>query len=332
MHLTPDDISIGITVYRRLDYLEQALRSAVMQTIPVRVLLYDDGCLDVDGIQRIVATFGGAVEYHRNPQTLGLFGNMNQCIDKSPTPWVSVLHDDDVLELDFVERVLAVSTEVDQCCLFCGGTTYIDSTGKPFFIKKPSVSERWGHLSAESFAVENQFSFPGQLMHAATARRVGGFPEKSLYTGDWELWFKLTLEGGTVQLGTNLSYYRSHLGANRGTTAASKSGRKTPCCAAQVKRNLARLSDEDGNRPSFDREKWALNYGPLYRDLLAYAWEMPGWLLSYNRRLLLMTKPTSRTSHVLHWVSRILGNQGIRLAALARAFAALLGIVMPLPF
>jgi hypothetical protein len=271
------------------------------------------------------------VEYRRNPKTLGLFQNMNQCIWNSPTPWVSVLHDDDVLEKKFVEQVLAVAPEVDACSLFCGGTTYIDQSGKPFFVKNAHADQRWRRVPAEDHANENQFSFPGQLMHVATARRVGGFPDKSLYTGDWELWFKLTLEQGTVQLGANLSYYRSHLGPNRGTTTASKSGRKTPCCAAQVKRNLARLRN-GGHEPSFDRAKWLRNYGPLYRDLLAYSWSMPSWLLSYNRRLLLKTKPSSRMSRILHWVSKIFGNPGIRLASLVRALGERFGIRMPQTF
>jgi glycosyltransferase involved in cell wall biosynthesis len=331
MFLKPDDISIGVTVFRRLEYLEASLASAVNQTVPVKVNLYDDGCQDQKGLQDILARFGNRVEYHRNPKTLGLFQNMNQCIWKSPTPWVSVLHDDDMLDETFVEQLLAVAPEVEPCALFCGGTTYIDPSGKPFFIKNPSAGQRWHRVSAEDFAIENQFSFPGQLIHVATARRVGGFPEKSLYTGDWELWFKLTLEQGTVQLGSNLSYYRSHLGASRGTTAASKSGRKSACCAAQVKRNLARLHS-DGPRPKFDRAKWLLNYGPLYRDLLVYSWTMPSWLLSYNRRLLLKIEPASRMSRRLHWISKIFGNVGIRLAGLARTFGEWLGITMPQTF
>jgi len=331
MLLKPDDISISVTLYRRLEYIEQALESAVNQTVPVKVLLYDDGCEDRERLQGILTRFGKRVEYHRNPQNLGLFQNMNQCIWESPTPWISVLHDDDLLEKDFVARVLAVAPEVEACSLFCGGTTYIDPSGKPFFVKNPSLGQRWRHIPAELFATENQFSFPGQLMHAATARSVGGFPRQSQYTGDWELWFKLTLAQGSVQLGANLSYYRSHLGATRGTTTASRSGRKSAFCAVQVKRNLARLRN-GGHEPRFDRAKWLSAYGPLYRDLLVYSWEMPGWLLRYNRQLLLLTSPRGRMSRLLYWISKIFGNPGIRLAGLARTLGERFGFKMPQTF
>jgi len=331
MLLKPEDISIGVTVFRRLEFLEQALTSAVNQTIPVKVHLHDDGCEDIGRLQRILSRFGGRVEYHRNPKTLGLFQNMNQCVWKSPTPWVSVLHDDDLLEKDFVEQILKVAPEVKNCALFCGGTTYIDKKGAPFFVKSPCAGQHWKYVPAEILAVENQFSFPGQLMHVATVLDVGGFPAKSIYTGDWELWFKLTLAGGTVQLGANLSFYRSHSGNDRGTTAASKSGRKVPDCAVQVKRNLARLR-QGGHEPRFDRATWVSIYGPLYRDLLMYSWKMPSWLLSYNRRLLLIAKPRGRTSLILHWVSKFFGNPGIRLAGLARITAENLGYRMPQTF
>jgi len=331
MLLRGEDISIGVTVFRRLDYLEQALESAVNQTIPVKVCLYDDGCEDHDGLKRILDRFSGRVMYSRNPENLGLFQNMNQCIWKSPTPWVSVLHDDDALAKDFVERILAVAPKVDQCSLFVGGTTYINFTNHPFYIKNEHPEIEWRHVPVEELAVKNPCSFPGQLMLAATAIKLGGFPEKSLYTGDWELWFKLTQAGGTVQLGANLSYYRSHLDTNRGTTVANRSGRKFACCAAQVKRNLARLR-AGGHEPRFDRTQWLHDQSPLYRDLLVYSWTMPGWLLRYNRQLLLLTKRTTYASRALNLVSKIFGNPGLRLAGLARLLGERLGLKMPQTF
>jgi glycosyltransferase involved in cell wall biosynthesis len=331
MLLSKEDISIGVTVFRRLEFLEQALGSAVNQTVPVKVHLYDDGCQDQKGLQRILARFTGRVEYHRNPKTLGLFQNMNQCIWNSPTPWISVLHDDDALEADFVERVLAVAPSVEACSLFCGGTQFINARGIVYLENKPNAAPPWQMIDTLTFALRNQFAFPGQLMHTATARKVGGFPAKSLLTGDWDLWFRLTLAGGTVQLGANLSYYRCYVATGRGTTIASKTGRKAACTAMQVKHNLARLR-RGSHEPSFDRVKWVKLYGPLYRDLLIYSWYMPGRLLRYNRRLLLLMPPRSWTSRLLHWISKIAGNPGIRLAGLARTLGEWFGIPMPQPF
>ena len=327
MLLRSEDISIGITVYRRLDYLEQALGSAMNQTVPVRVRLYDDGCDDRDRLQRILQPYGDRVQYQRNTGPHGLFHNMNRCIWESPTPWVSVLHDDDLLATDFVERILTVAHEVGDCALFCGGSIYIDTEGRPYHRMGPPPDTRWRRLTAVDFAHRTWFPFPGHLLRVQTAQAAGGFPIKSLYTGDWELWFQLALAGGAVQLGADLGYHRVHHGADRGTTAAAKTGRKTALCAMQAKRNFSRLQRR-GMNIVFDRRAWTKEHGPMYRDLLIYAGKMPRWLLRYNRRMLLLANPPGRLSQIMQTISRLFGNPGIRLASLARALAERCGVKM----
>lgn len=331
MQLKPEDISIGVTMYRRMDYLEQALESAVNQTVPVRVRLYDDGSQDEARLQKILSRFGDRVEYRRNPRTLGLFRNMNACIENSPTPWLSILHDDDMLAPDFVERILEVAPEIDRCSLFCGGTIFMTPEGRPFHWSGPAPDTRWIRIPAEEYAFKNWFAFPGQLMHAPTARAAGGFPDKSIYTGDWELWFRLAMVDGVVQLSAKLGLHRAHLGADRGTTAAAKSGRKSACVGMQVKRNLARLRAAGKNVP-FDRRRWLRAYQPLYRDLLVYTWTMPRWLLRYNRKIMLLTEPQGKFSRSMNLLSRWFGTPALRLAGLARRYAVRAGVKTPQTF
>jgi glycosyltransferase involved in cell wall biosynthesis len=331
MNLRAEDITIAVTIYRRLEYLEQALDSAVYQTVPVKVRLYDDGCQDLPRLQKILDKYGGRVEYHRHPKSLGLFGNMNACLQQATTPWVSILHDDDLVSRDFVERILEVAPQVDRCSLFCGGTIYMTPEGQPFHWSGLPPEEKWRRITPEEFAVKNHFAFPGQLIHAPTACRVGCFPTKSIYTGDWELWFNLAMVDGVVQLGAKTGYHRGHLGADRGTTTAAKSGRKAACVGMQVKRNFARLK-KAGSPARFDRREWVKAYGPLYRDLLVYSPTMPKWLLRYNRKLLLLAPTPGRTSKVLHFASRVLGTPALRVAGRARSLAVKLGVRMPQTF
>ncbi len=332
MQLSADDISIGVTMYRRLDFLEQALASAVNQTVRVRVLLHDDGCLDRRALDRMLARFGGRVEYHRNEANVRQFGNMNLAIRRSPTPWLSVLHDDDMLAPDFVERILEVAPEVGACALFCGATTFVSRDGTPFFHKNECPpGERWRMVPLREFAAKNQFAFPGQLMHRETTLALGGFPQNSVYSGDWDMWFRLALAGGAAQLAATLSFYRSHESDGRYTSDSNRSGRKAACCAMQVKRNLARLR-ASGRPAAFDRAEWLEKYGPLYRELLLNAPRMPRWLLRYNRRILLLTRPATGGARALHWLSRLCGNPGVRLAGRLHLLRGRLGLRMPQTF
>ncbi len=296
--------------------------------MPVRVILYDDGCLDIERLRVILAKFGDRVEYRRHPKTRGLFGNMNACIEQSPTPWVSVLHDDDALAPDFVERILSVAPEVSGAALFCGASTFMDGEGKPFLRVGRPESERWRKIPLLEFAQTNQFCFPGQLIHAATALKHGGFPIRSIYTGDWELWFNLALEGGAVQLGANLSFYRAHGGVDRGTNAAAKTGRKCACYAMQVRRNLAKLRSR-GEAAVFDRLHLVANAPMRAQDLLLTAAKMPRWLLRYNIAMFRLKEPRTWALRALDWSARLGGTTGVRWLSRAVWLAGRSGIKMP---
>src|SRR5262245_33027517 len=66
MNLTPDDITIAITVFDRRQFLKQAIASALEQKFPVRVMVVED-CGPDPGLQTFVKQeFGDRVEYIRN--------------------------------------------------------------------------------------------------------------------------------------------------------------------------------------------------------------------------------------------------------------------------
>src|SRR5207237_4074220 len=97
MIVTPDDITIGITVFNRRKFLREAIASALDQKFPVRVIVLED-CGPDPGMQSFVEQeFGTRVEYIRNPRRRGLFDNWNACLEHCRTGWLSILHDDDML-------------------------------------------------------------------------------------------------------------------------------------------------------------------------------------------------------------------------------------------
>ena len=103
--MTPEQITIAITVFDRRDYLEQAVGSALAQTLPVRVMIVED-CGPDPGLERFIRSrFGSQINYRRNPWRRGLFDNWNACVELCRTPWLCLLHDDDFLAHDFLARL-----------------------------------------------------------------------------------------------------------------------------------------------------------------------------------------------------------------------------------
>ncbi len=61
--LAPDQITIAVTVYNRRQYLRQAIRSALSQSVPVRVLVVEDCGPDPMLQSYVTAEFGSRVAY-----------------------------------------------------------------------------------------------------------------------------------------------------------------------------------------------------------------------------------------------------------------------------
>ncbi len=74
-------ITCVIPVYNGQAFLLQTLQSVAVQTFkPDRIIVLDDW--STDETPRIVQGFDGAiVEYIRNPERLGLFGNCNRALE-----------------------------------------------------------------------------------------------------------------------------------------------------------------------------------------------------------------------------------------------------------
>ncbi|QYM80434.1 glycosyltransferase family 2 protein [Horticoccus luteus] len=327
MSVAPAEISIALTMFRRLDFMAAALDSAVRQTLPVNVWVQDDGCDRPAEVQRLLTAAPRPVGYRRNPQPRGIFGNMNAALAACPTPWLSILHDDDLLASDFVARLVNVAAAAPGAALYFGGTIFIDAQGRRLRERGLPRGEAWRRVSPETFAHGNQFPFPGQLIHVPTARALGGFPTHAPFTGDWDLWFRLALAGGAVQVGAPLARYRCHT-CDRVTTEMQRAGRTVPACIVQTRVNLARLR-ATGRPACFDRQRFLQEHPLRARDILLVAGSWSRRALRYHRQMLLRSRFTSRNERWLRLWSRVTGDRGLRLLSRIWLFTRSPGMRLP---
>ncbi|HKQ38043.1 MAG TPA: glycosyltransferase family 2 protein, partial [Verrucomicrobiae bacterium] len=127
--LTPDQLTIAVTVYSRREYVKRAVTSALGQTLPVRVMVVEDCGPDATLQDYVKAEFGDRIQYMRNPKRRGLFDNWNACVDYCRTPWLSILHDDDYLAPNCVESMVALARQQPGCALYYGHYKVADETG-----------------------------------------------------------------------------------------------------------------------------------------------------------------------------------------------------------
>ncbi len=238
MDLRPEEITIAVTVYSRPQFVLDAVRSALHQTVPVKVVVVEDCGPDPRLRDLIVGEFGARIDYFRNPENRGLFDNWNACMEYCATPWISILHDDDLLHPWFVETMLGLTREASGRMLYFGRSAILDESGRR--IAPPAVSweKNRRDIDLVDFADSCFVVFPGQLFRIADARSVGGVRPIGYYTGDWDLWFRLALRGGIAQTATEVSVSRSHYGIDRGSSRVDRMGWKWALDNVQRKRNL----------------------------------------------------------------------------------------------
>jgi glycosyltransferase involved in cell wall biosynthesis len=101
-------VTIVITVFKRVEFLREALESVLVQTFEsYEIIVSDDGnsaaakaiCESVDQ--------GGKIRYRFNQQRLGVALNVRAAIAEAKGKYIAILNDDDYWEPEFLSRLVA---------------------------------------------------------------------------------------------------------------------------------------------------------------------------------------------------------------------------------
>jgi glycosyltransferase involved in cell wall biosynthesis len=113
-------VSVIIPTYNRPAYLQEALKSAVRQTYQHLEIIVSDNC-SPENPQPIVESFQDSrIRFWRNAKNLGLCVNINNAFNKARGKYVASLHDDDVWEEDFLEKLVPpLEANPDVALAFC---------------------------------------------------------------------------------------------------------------------------------------------------------------------------------------------------------------------
>jgi glycosyltransferase involved in cell wall biosynthesis len=297
-------LTIAMPVYERGDFFREALESALHQTLPVNIIVLDNASTKTD-FKALIAEYNSSrVTYRRHPVNLGGHGNFNQCVKLCPTPYVLILHDDDVLELDYVERM---AQQFDPAIDFywCK-VSVIDEKGR---IVREEAVDYEAFQRIEPWCTHNG-AYQGVVMRCAKAMELGMFDPGVWYFPDWNLYIKFLLRARTRFLPFRGVRYRvCELSAS---FRQSKEYRYHVYGRNQIKRNFWRAGLWPRYRAlRFTRELPCpslgsiVNWSPqLSRGRLAYFWAL------YVR-----SEPFSLRQRLNKWLLRLTGWRGIRIVA-----------------
>lgn len=125
-------VTIAIPAFKSAHFAA-CLDSALAQTYPrLQILVCDDSCNDtLRQIADARPTRGRSIEWVSNPTNLGGSANFIQCLERARGDFVKFLCDDDLLEPDCVERMVAAFRLDPDATLVFSRRRRIDGTGAP---------------------------------------------------------------------------------------------------------------------------------------------------------------------------------------------------------
>jgi len=123
-------VSIIITVFNRTEYLAEAIRSALCQTVrPLEIIVTDDS--SNKDIKTICDSFNDSkIRYRNNKERLGVALNLRQAIYEAKGKFIAILNDDDLFEPEFLNKLVVPLEESNNRILVFSDYWFISQDGQ----------------------------------------------------------------------------------------------------------------------------------------------------------------------------------------------------------
>lgn len=207
-------VSIGLPVFNGENFLEDAIRSVLGQSMAdLELVICDNASTDRTGsIGRDLAASDPRVRYHRNPRNLGAAPNYNRTFQLATGELFKWLSHDDRLEPGYLAATVAALDEAPDAVLAHAVVDYIDAGGEVFARYDSQLDRAAGPDPAARFAAmvlrsHSCVDFFGLVRRSAMA---GSLLHASFHGADRAFLAQMALRGRLVQLKRPLVQMREH--------------------------------------------------------------------------------------------------------------------------
>jgi glycosyltransferase involved in cell wall biosynthesis len=141
------------------------------------------------------------IRYVRHPENVGARANFEACIEQAQGDYLLMLHDDDLIDSDFIETCIRALG--DRTAAFVRtGTRVIDEEGTVLGTYPNQAKDASGREHVRSWFQKKVFwSYCSTLLHLDSLRAIGGIPSEFFLKSDVAIFAKLALryEGVAVR-------------------------------------------------------------------------------------------------------------------------------------
>lgn len=203
-----NELTIALPVYKRTDFVREALDSAINQSVKCTVLLIDNNSPHNDFKEILESYNYPHAKYVRTSETVPQDENFNNCFRYAETPWVTILHDDDILHHQFVEQTQKVLERYGDKV---GGLTFRSHVSDVVWdgLNKPvTLTENIRILREPFFIFRHLTPFPGVVLKTKTALDMGGFIDELHPVADFDFWYRYSMKEKMFLVDQTMAYYR----------------------------------------------------------------------------------------------------------------------------
>ncbi len=208
-------VTIAIPTYKRADMLKEAIDSALNQknyeNYEVIIVDNDDNFNIESATERLIKSYRtNKIRYFKNKQNLGMFGNWNRCIELAKGKWFSLLHDDDLLEENYLESMDYVISRNNKIKFVSPSHWFLDQRSGISILKGQFIAKRNSilKLSLVDYYLSHPVSNVGPFFDRNLMIEFGGFNQDFFPITDYIFHTFFHIKCGSYRILQPLGKYR----------------------------------------------------------------------------------------------------------------------------
>ena len=207
-------VTVAIPTYNRASLLKDCLEMVLRQTFQDFEVIVSDNCSTDDTAETVRAFSDPRIRYYRNGSNLGVYANMNRCLELACGEYITITHDDDFYAPQFIEQEVRLLDAHPNVGMVHCAAFETDSAGMPQWLKVYSdtpISIRKGKEVFVQFLHGHTVYCPSVMARASLYRTVGPYDTRHR-SGDYHMWLRMALQADVGYLAQPLVAVRIHEG------------------------------------------------------------------------------------------------------------------------
>lgn len=211
-------ISIITPSYNQAQYLEQTIRSVLLQNYPNLEYILIDGA-STDQSVEVIKKYGNWLKFWTSEPDAGQSDALNKGFRLATGEILAWINSDDFYEKGAFLKV-AEAYKKSDFSFFCGACRMIDEKGKQLqqlFTKKisyPTLIKYWKpHFCPPQ---------PSMFFKKTSLNDLGLFNTDLKYAMDYDMWLKASRKYSFLVADENISYYRVHSNSKTGSSGGMR--------------------------------------------------------------------------------------------------------------